>query len=519
MKFSTTSLRAIVLGIVFAQIGIVSASRSDKRDGRFLPGIDRDQYWQWYWLPQLSAAGIQCGGTSMKTGDGGEYRCFKDGEGICRDKNLGSFGPGQWTFGIVDGTVTLFTPANEIVWRFCSDVTHVCIGEDHGTDNGQWYSKERPYLFFYDENTHTYVGELTCDGTDGDDGKNLGKPSILKMVELSHLGQYVDYGEEGIAVTKFKKGKTEDPFDNNALFEILVQNDGTTVTAEGFWNTDKCVWYQECNNCGDEPYEDFEFELNFDLGLFCAENIPLDEDVKVLMEEVLRKFLNEDSECFDIAAGVIGCVDDVFIDVNIIEFINSNETCGTEGGTNSLPTSRMLSGEEGGVHRSLQRLRRSRRSRGRARGRGRCRRCQRRNRSSKNRKLLEIDEPSSPKTDERSVRRLALAGLPDLDNLQCPADLANFILEQDPILFANVSVAEVTDFIYLDATFESCLVNEDCPNGQICDETICEPGCLGNEDCPKGTFCDGNICEPGCSDNSDCPPGTICSPLGVCLGE
>lgn len=134
----------------------------------------------------------------------------------------------------------------------------VCIGEDRGTDNGRWYSKQRPYLFFYDEKTHTYVGELTCDDTDGEDGENIGKPTILKFDDLSHLGQYVDYGDNGITVVKFKKGQTENPLDNNALFELLVQKDGDNAIAEAFYDPFKCYWTQECRNCGDELYEDYE---------------------------------------------------------------------------------------------------------------------------------------------------------------------------------------------------------------------------------------------------------------------
>lgn len=51
----------------------------------------------------------------------------------------------------------------------CKDITHVCIGEDH-ENNPARYSDECPFLFFYNDKTHTYEGQLTCDGTDGVDG-------------------------------------------------------------------------------------------------------------------------------------------------------------------------------------------------------------------------------------------------------------------------------------------------------------------------------------------------------------
>ena len=498
MKFSTPSLRAIVLGIAVAQIATVTASRpdmsNDERDLSEADAVNTDQYW----LPQLNSVGVQCGGTSMKTGDGGAYRCFRDGEGICRDEQLGSFGPGQWTFGIVDSNVTLYTPSNEISWQFCSDVTHVCIGEDHGTDGGQFYSQERPYLFFYNEKTHQYVGELSCDDTDGDDGENLGKPSILKMVELSYTGQYVDYGEEGIAVTKFKKGQTEDPYDNNALFEILVKKEGTSVTGDVFYNVDKCYWEQTCTNCGDELYDLFDFEFDFDLATFCAENIPLDENVEAEFQAVLKRFLNEDAECADAEAGVIGCTDEIYFDIDILEFINSNETCGTANGTSTLPTTRMLWEEEDenevddsrpGLIRGTdinddiqgdlddeRRLRkiRPRRSRGRARGRGQCRKCRRRDKN--NRKLLGINDNSDANTDEEPVPRSLRTQQRGRcrNDLECPVDLAKLFREQNATLFENVTEADVFNFNYLPSTKRTeCEFDGDCPAGSICNSGTC----------------------------------------------
>lgn len=495
MKFSIASLRAIVLGVAFAQIATVTASRPDINDERDLSEADvvnTDQYW----LPQLNSVGVQCGGTSMKTGDGGAYRCFRDGEGICRDEKLGSFGPGQWTFGIVDRNVTLYTPANEVSWHFCSEVTHVCIGEDHGTEGGQWYSQERPYLFFYNERTHQYVGELTCDGTDGDDGENLGKPSILKMVELSHTGQYVDYGEEGVAVTKFKKGQTEDPDDNNALFEILVKKEGMNVIGDAYYNSDKCYWEQTCTNCDDELYESFDFEFDFDLATFCAKNIPLDDDVEAEFEAVLRRFLNEDAECADIEAGVIGCTDEIYFDLDIIEFLNSNETCGTVNGTSTLQTTRMLWEEEEGRdvdysrpglirgtditttdqgdvddNRRLRRNIGSRRSRGRARGRGRCRRCRRRKKNNRNRNLVGLNDDFDSNAEEKPVRRLMQ---PEVEDVKCPVDLARLFREQNATLFENVTEADVFNFNYLPSTKRpECETNAECPAGSVCNSGTC----------------------------------------------
>ena len=111
-------LLAVAGVLCAAQIGTAAASRPSESD------LDDPIHSDRYWIPPLGSNGIKCGGTSIKTGDGGEYRCFTHGEGICRDNDLGSFGPGQWTLGIVERNLTLYTPNNQISWQFCSDVTH-----------------------------------------------------------------------------------------------------------------------------------------------------------------------------------------------------------------------------------------------------------------------------------------------------------------------------------------------------------------------------------------------------------
>ena len=159
------------------------------------------------WRPPIDSLGVNCGGTSIKTGDGGEYTCFTDKEAICRDNYPGPFG--SWMFAIKDGTVRLYDPNNQVSWEFCDDVTHVCIGEDHSDrfadPKNPKFSMQRPYMFFYNEKTQKKVGELQCDGTDGFDKENIDKPSLLKMVDNSMLGGYVNYGKDGIPVVKFKK--------------------------------------------------------------------------------------------------------------------------------------------------------------------------------------------------------------------------------------------------------------------------------------------------------------------------
>ena len=191
----------------------------------------------------------------------------------------------------------------------------------------------------------------------------------------------------------------------------------------------------------------------------------------------------------------------MYFDIDIIEFINSNETCGTVNGTSTLLTSRMLWEEEesflagdeatpsstqGGLirgadlgvdddgdvdDRRLQRRNRSRRNRGRARGRGRCRRCRRRGRND--RKLMEIENPFDSDAEGKPTRR-SLQRQPDEADLKCPADLAQIFREQNATLFENVTEADVFNFNYFDDTVSSeCESDGDCPSGSSCNEGTC----------------------------------------------
>ena len=144
----------------------------------------------------MEALGLECLDNSIKAGNvvkEGPFSCITVGEAICFDNKGGHFG--EWTFGIkeMDDGLTkacLWDPKNEEAWCLCNgerSVTQICIGEDTNYAQNR-YSQERPYLVFYDENSHEYVGEVTCDGTDGDKDKNLGKPTMLRMVDNSKVG-------------------------------------------------------------------------------------------------------------------------------------------------------------------------------------------------------------------------------------------------------------------------------------------------------------------------------------------
>ena len=149
-----------------------------------------------YWVPPIESLGLDCIDNSIKAGNAvkkGPFSCITTGEAICFDNSPGSFG--HWTFGLkeIDGVsqACLWDPKNDPVWCLCNGnarVSQICIGEDTEKRIDR-YSQERPYLIFYDDKVQDYVAELQCDGTDGKDDKNLYKPTILRLVDNSHIGK------------------------------------------------------------------------------------------------------------------------------------------------------------------------------------------------------------------------------------------------------------------------------------------------------------------------------------------
>ena len=71
------------------------------------------------------------------------------------------------------------------------------------------------------------------------DDKNLGQPSILKLIDNSEIGEYADFP---INIVKFKKGQTPDPTDDNSLWWISY--DENNVGSFNY-NKDKCTWTEK----------------------------------------------------------------------------------------------------------------------------------------------------------------------------------------------------------------------------------------------------------------------------------
>ena len=74
--------------------------------------------------------------------------------------------------------------------------------------------------------------------------ENLGQSSILKLVDQADVGPYAAYP---LTLVKFKKGQTEDPEDDNSLWDITVTEPIATATGlelESFlnYNAERCEW-------------------------------------------------------------------------------------------------------------------------------------------------------------------------------------------------------------------------------------------------------------------------------------
>ena len=119
-----------------------------------------------YWAAPISDSGLTCIDNSIRAGgDKPAEICMTEGDALCIEYDHKPMG-GRWQFGIKDSRLLLYDPKGDVAWEYCRDVTHLCIGEEHGFVPNR-YSQERPYMTMYDEKSHEVVGSLTCDGTDG----------------------------------------------------------------------------------------------------------------------------------------------------------------------------------------------------------------------------------------------------------------------------------------------------------------------------------------------------------------
>ena len=251
MKLLTTLLPLLAAsGVPVSASAAVVADRN--RDGVSPAGLrastarqDQDTrrtngYWGRYWVAPTKNIGLTCIENSIRAGGGKPNEiCITEGEALCIQYDYKPMG-GRWQFGIKDSKLRLYDPKGEVVYEYCSDVTHLCIGEERGFDPNR-YSQERPYLTFYDEKTHTVVASLTCDGTDGKNDENIGQSTLLKLTDNADVGPYADYP---LTIVKLKKGQTEDPNDDNSLWNIAVGEPLPNLDLPSIvnFNADKCEW-------------------------------------------------------------------------------------------------------------------------------------------------------------------------------------------------------------------------------------------------------------------------------------
>ena len=134
-----------------------NANQGERKTNRVAPD---------YWVAPIKNIGLKCIDNSIRAGGGKPNEvCITEGEALCIQYDYKPMG-GRWQFGIKDSKLRLYDPKQQVAYEYGTDVSHVCIGEEQGFDPNR-YSKERPYMTFYNEKTHKVVGSLKCDGTDG----------------------------------------------------------------------------------------------------------------------------------------------------------------------------------------------------------------------------------------------------------------------------------------------------------------------------------------------------------------
>ena len=158
--------------VIFASANVVGADKAMASGGGLRANANQDERKtneitpDTYWVAPIENNGLTCIDNSIRAGGGKPNEIYiTEGEALCIQYDYQPMG-GRWQFGIKDSKLRLYNPKGEVVYEYCKDVTHLCIGEEHGFDPNR-YSKERPYLTLYDEKVHEVVGSLTCDGTDG----------------------------------------------------------------------------------------------------------------------------------------------------------------------------------------------------------------------------------------------------------------------------------------------------------------------------------------------------------------
>ena len=158
--------------VIFASANVVGAEKAMASGGGLRANANQDERKtneitpDTYWVAPIKNTGLKCIDNSIRAGGGKPNDiCITEGEALCIQYDYKPMG-GRWQFGIKDSKLRLYDPRGDVIWEYCRDVTHLCIGEEHGFDPNR-YSQERPYMTLYDEKSHEIVGSLKCDGTDG----------------------------------------------------------------------------------------------------------------------------------------------------------------------------------------------------------------------------------------------------------------------------------------------------------------------------------------------------------------
>jgi hypothetical protein len=108
----------------------------------------------------------------------------------------------------------------------------------------------------------------------------------------------------------------------------------------------------------------------------------------------------------------------------------------------------------------------------------------------------------------------------------------DFAIGKRPALLADLKKAFAKQYRWTTSkcgTIPGCTSDNDCPQGQRCQQGTCTnptPGCASNSDCPPGDNCiNGQCTRPTCPTTRTCNPNQTCSPAqcsdnpGQCIGK
>ena len=158
--------------------------------------------------------------------------------------------------------------------------------------------------------------------TNSQDDENIGQSTMLKLVDQADIGQYATYP---LTIVKFKKGQTEDPEDDNMLWNIVVGDYPTTIARMGDlsalyglvnFNTVKCEWI---------AFVDTFQELQRRIAMATDPTNPAKIEISNIRPIVFEDIIDISNKYFEISCPDSDCV----FDLNGYSFVTPDNDVGS----------------------------------------------------------------------------------------------------------------------------------------------------------------------------------------------